>query len=181
VTRDDTDVDVEDDIDAEDGGAPLGPRPWVPIAALVLSLLGVADSTYLTIAHFQVHALVCPANAVICCTCVTTGPWSTVFGIPVAIFGLAFYLAMTAVNLPPLWRSTDVRLAWLRLAMAVTGIGFVIYLVYVELFIKKYICEYCTGVHIVTLALFILIVTTFPSMLAPRRYDWDDSDPDPAV
>jgi uncharacterized membrane protein len=137
----------------------------VRIAALVLSLLGLADSTYLTIAHYQTHALVCLANSVICCSCVTTGPWSNVFGIPVAIFGLAFYVAMTAINLPFMWKSSDVRVAWLRLVMAITSIGFVIYLLYVELFIKKYICEYCTGVHIVTFALFVLIVTTFPSML----------------
>jgi hypothetical protein len=119
------------------------PGRGVRIAALVLSLLGLADSTYLTIAHYQTHALVCLANSVICCSCV----------------------AMTAINLPFMWKSSDVRVAWLRLVMAITSIGFVIYLLYVELFIKKYICEYCTGVHIVTFALFVLIVTTFPSML----------------
>jgi uncharacterized membrane protein len=88
-----------------------------------------------------------------------------VFSIPVAIFGLVFYVAMTTINLPFMWKSSDLRVAWIRLVMALTSIGFVIYLVYVELFIKKYICEYCTGVHIVTFALFVLIVTTFPSML----------------
>jgi hypothetical protein len=33
------------------------PGRGVRIAALVLSLLGLADSTYLTIAHYQTHAL----------------------------------------------------------------------------------------------------------------------------
>jgi uncharacterized membrane protein len=97
-----------------------------------------------------------------------------VFGIPVAILGLAFYVAMTAINLPRLWLTTDVRVAWVRLAMAVTGIGFVLYLLYAELFIIKNLCEYCTGVHLVTFALFVLIVMTFPSMVARSSGSWED-------
>jgi uncharacterized membrane protein len=154
--------------------APAGPGPRVRITALVLSLLGLADATYLTITHFEKQALVCPANSFINCAKVTTSAQSEILHIPVAILGLAFYVAMTAVNLPPMWKTTDVRVAWLRLAMAVSGIGFVLYLLYAELFIIKAICEYCTGVHIVTFILFILIVTTFPSMLARQSGDWDE-------
>ena len=65
-------------------------------------------------------------------------------------------------------------MAWLRLAMAVSGIGFVLYLIYAELFIIKAICEYCTGVHIVTFALFVLVVATFPSMLQRQGAEFDD-------
>jgi len=165
---------------------------WEPsrrlrVTALVLSLLGLADSTYLTIAHFETNLLsqTCAANSVINCTKVTTSPQSVIFHIPVAILGLAFYVAMTAINLPPLWKTTDPRVAWLRLAMVVSGIGFVLYLVYCELFLIKAICEYCTGVHILTLALFILVVTTFPSMLSRHTGDWEDGadwddDPEPS-
>jgi uncharacterized membrane protein len=172
---------LEPDTDVVDEGddeyvtmAPAGPSRRVRITALVLSLLGVADSTYLTITHFEKQALVCPANSFINCAKVTTSAQSEILHIPVAILGLAFYVAMTAINLPPLWKTTDPRVAWLRLAMAVSGIGFVLYLLYAELFIIKAICEYCTGVHIITFFLFILIVTTFPSMLARQTGDWDD-------
>jgi uncharacterized membrane protein len=158
---------------------PAGPGPRVRITALVLSLLGLADSTYLTITHFEKQALVCPANSFINCAKVTTSAQSEILHIPVAILGLAFYVAMTAINLPPLWKTTDLRVAKLRLAMAVSGIGFVLYLLYAELFIIKAICEYCTGVHIITFALFILVVVTFPSMLERGRADWDgDGDAD---
>jgi uncharacterized membrane protein len=156
---------------------------WEPslrlrVTALVLSLLGLADSTYLTITHFESGLLKCSAHGFIDCAAVTTSPESRLVGIPVAFLGLAFYVAMTAINLPRFWKTTDVRVAWLRLAMVVSGIGFVLYLVYCELFLIKSICEYCTGVHILTFALFILVVTTFPSMLQRSRNaetgGWED-------
>ncbi len=174
------DYDDEYDDVATDDEATVGPGPRVRLTALLLSLLGLADSTYLTITHFEKQVLVCPANSFINCAKVTTSAQSEILHIPVAVLGLAFYIAMTAINLPPLWKTTDVRVAQLRLAMAVSGIGFVLYLLYAELFIIKAICEYCTGVHIITFALFILIVVTFPSML--QRSAWatwtDDTDGD---
>jgi uncharacterized membrane protein len=166
--------DEYDDRGTGDDAAP-GPGSRVRLTALLLSLLGLADSTYLTITHFEKQVLVCPANSFINCAKVTTSAQSEILHIPVAVLGLAFYIAMTAINLPPLWKTTDVRVARLRLAMAVTGIGFVLYLLYAELFIIKAICEYCTGVHIITFALFILIVVTFPSMLQRAAWaNWND-------
>jgi uncharacterized membrane protein len=171
------DDEMVDHDQAVDDTAPPGVSRRVRITALVLSLLGLADSTYLTIAHFTANLLnvTCARNSVINCFKVTTSPQSVIVHIPVAILGLAFYVAMTTINLPPFWKSTDVRIAWLRLAMIVSGIGFVLYLVYAELFLIRAICEYCTGVHVITLALFILIVTTLPSMVQRPVGDWDDS------
>jgi uncharacterized membrane protein len=168
--------DVESYDEVDDGGAPPGVSRRIRITALVFSLLGLADSTYLTIAHFSTNLLsqTCAANSVINCTKVTTSPQSEILHIPVAILGLAFYVALTVVNLPRMWTSTDVRIAYLRLAMIVSGICFVLYLIYAELFLIKAICEYCTGVHLITFALFILIVTTFPSMVQRQYGEWDD-------
>jgi uncharacterized membrane protein len=176
------DVDGDDagDLDEVDYAAPPGVSRRIRITALVLSLLGLADSIYLTIAHFETNLLsaTCSTHGAIDCQAVTTSPQSVILHIPVAILGLAFYLAFTTINLPRMWRSTDVRIAWLRLAMSVSGMGFVLYLLYAELFLIKAICEYCTGVHIITFALFILIVTTLPSMVQPRYADYDyDEEP----
>jgi uncharacterized membrane protein len=167
-------ADPVEDTDDDEGYVAPGPGRGGRITALVLSLLGLADATYLTITHFQKHLLECPTHGFIDCLQVTTSPQSEILGIPVAVLGLAFFVAMTVINLPPLWRTTDVRVAWLRLAMAVSGVGFILYLIYAELFIIKAICEYCTGVHIVTFALFVLVVATFPSMLQRQYVDFDD-------
>ena len=167
-------VEYDEDVDL----SPPGVSRRIRITALVLSLLGLADSTYLTIAHFQANLLsqTCPANSVDNCVAVTTGPWSHPFGIPVAILGLAFYVAFVTINLPYFWKTKDVRVHWLRAAMSVSGIGFVLYLIYVELFLAKLICLYCTGVHIVTFALFILIAVTLPKMVQPQEAVWADED-----
>ena len=74
-------------------------------------------------------------------------------------------------------------MSWARLAMAVSGVGFVLYLLAAELFSIKAICLWCTGVHIDTFILFVLIVTSFPTMTgstAPWQ-EWDDVPEDEAV
>ncbi|MGH8980283.1 MAG: vitamin K epoxide reductase family protein [Acidimicrobiales bacterium] len=148
------------------------PAPWRTVGALVLSLCGVAVSTYLTIVHFDPSVpLVCSGTGLVNCARVTTSPQSYVFGIPVAVLGLAFYAAMIAMNLPVAWRAVDRRVHVLRLAMAVVGMGFVLYLVATELLVIRNICLWCTSVHVLTFLLFVLLVATVPSMLG-----WNTTD-----
>jgi uncharacterized membrane protein len=47
--------------------------------------------------------------------------------------------------------------------------GTVIWLLYAELFSIRNLCEYCTGIHIVTFLFFVLIVTSWPHVLGPDR------------
>lgn len=160
-----------DEEDAWRGPAEV--RRWWGWTALVLSVAGFGVSLYLTIDHFTGTLPPCPATSVISCTKVTTSPESEVFGVfPVALLGLLFYTAMVGINLPPLWRTGGAwgrRVAWGRLAMAVTGIGMVIYLISAELFSIKAICLWCTGVHAITLVLFVLVVATFPVVSSALR------------
>jgi uncharacterized membrane protein len=136
-----------------------GPR-WLPLTTFILSLVGLGLSIYLTYTHYSDTAPAgCPANATFNCVKVTTSPESIIFGIfPVAVLGLAFYVFMTAINSPWAWRLDLDIVRWARLAGAITGIAFVLYLVYVELLKVDAICEYCTGVHIITFLLFGLIM-----------------------
>jgi len=123
-------------------------------------LLGLAVSIYLTIEHFtQATSLAgCPENATFNCVKVTTSAQSHVFGIPVAVLGLAFFVFMVAVNSPWGWRASQPVVHWARLVSVIVGIVFVLYLVYAELFIINAICLYCTSVHVLTFILFALIV-----------------------
>ena len=131
-------------------------------ATLVVSILGLAVSIYLTIEHLSSspNLLLCPENATFNCAKVTTSPESKVFGIfPVAELGLAFYVFMVAVNSPWGWRARQPVVHWARLVSVLIGMVFVLYLVYVELFLVKAICLYCTAVHILTFILFGMIMT----------------------
>ena len=87
--------------DATDYSVPA----WAKVTTLVLSLIGLALSVYLTITHFQPQALVCSGTGFIDCAKVTTSAQSEILGIPVAILGLANYTVMTAFNTPWAWRA----------------------------------------------------------------------------
>jgi uncharacterized membrane protein len=139
---------------------------WRPITAVVVSLLGLAIATYLTYEHYATPTGApgtClfggSGNSVINCGAVTTSAESMIFGLPVALYGAVFFVFMTVINLPVLWRSTSVWVARLRLAASIAGIGMVIYLISVETLVVHHICIWCTGVHILMFALFVLITT----------------------
>jgi uncharacterized membrane protein len=145
---------------------PAAPR-WLQLTTLILSLLGLAVSIYLTIAHFTAaNILACPSNSFINCGEVTSSSQSMVFGIfPVAVLGLAFYVFLVAVNTPWAWRAPWPQVRWARVGSLVVGMGFVLYLVYAELIQIGKLCEYCTAVHVITFVLFVLIMfnATAPS------------------
>jgi len=130
---------------------------WLQITTWLVAMAGLGVSIYLTIAHFTETALAgCSESGLVNCTKVTTSPQSYVFGIPVAVLGLAFYLFAVAAMSPWAWRSRRREVHIIRLASAVVGIGFVLYLIYAELFIIGSICLYCTSVHVLTFVLFAL-------------------------
>jgi uncharacterized membrane protein len=153
----------------------------VPLATFVLSLYALGASIYLTIAHYDTHVtLACSDKGLVNCAEVTTSSQSMVFGIfPVAVLGLAFYVFMTALNSPWVWRlqqtgaeQLSTILRYTRIGAIVAGMAFVLYLVYAELIQIGAICLWCTSVHVATFLIFALVVfyTSFSSSKqAPAR------------
>jgi uncharacterized membrane protein len=139
---------------------PFGAPTWLQWTSLVLSLAGLGMSIYMTIAHYtSTNILVCSSKGYIDCAKVTTSPESMVFNIfPVAVLGLAFYVFMTAINTPWAWRSGIAAIWWARLAGIITGIGFVLYLIYAEVIQIGNLCLDCTTVHVITFLLFVVLV-----------------------
>jgi uncharacterized membrane protein len=139
---------------------PFSAPAWLQWTSLALSLAGLGMSIYMTIAHYtSTNILVCSNKGYIDCAKVTTSPESMVFNVfPVAVLGLAFYVFMTAVNTPWAWRSGIAAIWWARLAGIITGIGFVLYLIYAEVIQIGNLCLDCTTVHIITFLLFVVLV-----------------------
>ena len=128
-------------------------------ASLIMSLLGLADSIYLTIAHYTTPAiLACPATKFINCEKVTSSSYSMVFGVPITFFGIAFFVLLTVLSLPKFWLTTASFIKKLRILSVTLGMVGVFYLVYVELYKINSICLYCTGVHILTFLLFVITI-----------------------
>lgn len=136
-----------------------GPPLWLQLTTLVLSLAGLGVSVYMTIEHFTNNAtLACATNSLVNCGAVTTSPESMVFGVfPVAVLGLAYFVFMVPATTPWAWRSKRREIALARLASVVVGVGFIIYLIYVELFQVGFICLECTSVHVITFLLFAFV------------------------
>ena len=138
--------------------APAGPPAWLRWSTFALAILGLGVSAYLTYTHYTESALAgcTETSGAINCGKVTTSPQSIVFGIPVAVLGLAFYVFLVAIMSPWAWRSGRREIALTRMLSLVAGIGFVLYLLYAELFQIGAICLYCTSVHVITFLLFVL-------------------------
>jgi uncharacterized membrane protein len=141
---------------------PAGPPIWLQFTTLALAIVGLGLSAYETYAHFNgSHLAGCPTggNGTFNCTAVITSSQSMVFGVfPVAVLGLAFYVVVTALMTPWAWRMQRREVGLLRLVAMVAGMGFVMYLIYAEVVQIQDICEYCTGVHIITFLLFCITV-----------------------
>jgi uncharacterized membrane protein len=124
----------------------------------VLAVLGTGVSAYLTVEHYSSSAtLACPDSGVVDCVKVTTSSYADLLGVPVALLGLLYFVALAALCLHAAWASTRAWVHRARLAAVSVGAVFVLYLVWVELFRVDAICLWCTAVHVLAVALFAVV------------------------
>ena len=136
----------------------MTPR-WLPRVTFALALAGVAVAAYLTYAHFtSPTALVCSDKGLVNCTKVTTSAQSRFLGMPVAVLGLGFWLVMAALLSPAAWRAESLWPHRARLALSVLGVLFVLWLVYAEFVIIGAICLWCSVIHVLAFAEFVLVM-----------------------
>jgi uncharacterized membrane protein len=146
-------------------------------ASLVVCVLGLLVAAYLTFEHYtESTTLACSESATINCLKVTTSPYADVFGIPFAVLGVVYFAGMGLLCLPAAWRRPGRPLRALRVAGAVVGVLTALYLVWVELFRLDAICLYCTGVHVLTFVLFVVVALGSAAIVeetlaSEREYD----------
>jgi uncharacterized membrane protein len=164
-----TAVATEPEQSFEPAAPPVGPPLWLQITSMVLAVLGLAISAYETYAHYNGNKLLgCPSGkgGTFDCAAVITSSQSMVFNVlPVAVLGLAFYVFAVVIFSPWAWqfRGTGIvtsrMVDGVRLGSVIVGMGFVMYLIYAEFQIGS-VCEYCSGVHVVTFLLFCITVVS---------------------
>ncbi len=136
-------------------------------ALLVMAVVGLEISIYLTIVHYDSNVpLVCNATGLISCQSVTTSAYSVIPGttIPITIPGILWFLALGALaGLGLRWaargEAEDPRLRITTLLLTAVGLAFVLYLVFCEIVLVQRICEWCTVIHLLTLAAFVIALT----------------------
>lgn len=124
--------------------------------AALLALVGVLVATYLTLYKLgTIGELVCSIGS---CEAVQTSKWATFIGLPVAAWGVGYYLVVLTLAIAgTLERWEDSRILPL-VFLLLTGWGtlFSLWLTYLELFIIHAICQWCVVSAILATALFVV-------------------------
>jgi uncharacterized membrane protein len=122
------------------------------LGVALLALIGAGIAGYLTYTHFKGTAPVCLTSG---CEVVQRSRWSELLGIPVALLGLLAYLSIVATTLVrhPLSKQAGAT-------MAVTALGFNLYLLYIQAYEIGRYCTWCVSNEIVS------------ALLAPVALAW---------
>jgi uncharacterized membrane protein len=132
---------------------------WLAPLSLTWCVLGLLVAVYLTYEHYTGSTtLACPASGAVDCAKVTSSAWSSILGIPVAPLGVVFFAVMLVLCRPSLLRRRSIALDVARLGFCGVGLLMALYLLWAELFQIHAICLWCTGVHILTLLLFVTLL-----------------------
>ncbi len=128
------------------------------LVSIALSIIGLADSVYLSwikFAHQESRCIVGLGD----CFSVNTSRYSTLYGIPVAVFGVAGYLVILALLLlesrKGFWQANAGLAVF---GASLFGVLFSAYLTFLEIVVIHAICPYCMVSAICMLALFILSI-----------------------
>lgn len=127
------------------------------VLILILAFCGVADSAYIAQHQADGTPLICSIGSLSGCNIVTTSPYSSLLGIPVADYGILFYgivFVLAALELVVFDELLRRSLMWL----AFLGAAVSLYLVFIEVFIIGALCVYCLASAVVALLIFALAI-----------------------
>lgn len=144
------------------GGSGLRQR-FALMALALIGVVGVGISTYLTTVHYVKAPLVCSASGVVNCERVLSSGYSSVAGVPVSFGGIAWFAVTLLLALAALVRVAEPR--WLQPAQVLwglLGLATVLYLVGVEAVALGVLCAWCTALHMLIVAAFLLALFRRP-------------------
>ena len=138
---------------------------WARPLMAGLATIGAAVTAYLTVTKLSGDPTVCPTGG---CDVVLSSPYATVFGLPLALFGLLAYGSMVIFAIAPLLLQAPERKALHQtveqgtgLLLFMGGIAMTVfsgYLMYLLTFEIKAVCVYCIGSALLSTGLLILSI-----------------------
>ena len=131
-------------------GSVAGVERKLVFAIAAIALLGIGIATYLVYVHYAGIQPFCVSGGG-GCEKVQTSDYAKLAGIPVAVLGLAGYIAILASLFVP--RDLG-RMAGALIALS--GFGFSMYLTYREIFTIKAICQWCVASAVLMTLLAVL-------------------------
>ena len=128
-----------------------------------LAVIGLAIGSYLLAVRILGEAPACgPVRG---CDTVAASEFATLFGLPVALYGVGFSVVLAGSCLT-WWRRGKRRALYAAYGLGLAGIIAVAYLTYLELFVIKAICVWC-----VTYAVTIVVGWVIATVAAWRTAD----------
>ncbi len=123
------------------------------ILFLIFSAIGFVDATYLTVVHYAGESPSC--SLIHGCDIVTSSSYSMIFGIPVALFGSIFYLAILLLSIAYIDRKKEIIL---RICAWLSWLGFLasVWFVFLQFFIIHAICIYCMSSAFTSTTIFVI-------------------------
>lgn len=128
------------------------------IAILILAFLGLADSAYIAQHEMSGTPLLCDITNLSGCNIVVASPYSYLFGIPLAEYGIIFYsilFVLAALELVIF----DQLLRRVLQGVSLVGVIASLYFTLVQIFVLEAFCIYCLASALI--ALLILIFASF--------------------
>ena len=126
-----------------------------------LALAGIFVSLYLLLYKLGIIGeLSCSVGS---CETVNSSKWAKFLGLPVAAWGVAWYVAMFALAIVSTGEkyAESAGVSAALLLMAGSGFLFSAYLTYLELFVIHAICQWCVISAIIVTAIFAYCVADF--------------------
>jgi uncharacterized membrane protein len=131
--------------------------------ATFLASFGIGVATYIAIADSGGGSPVCIAGGH-GCQAVAESSYSHLFGVNIAVLGIAGYVLLLACAL---LRGDAPRLA--GFALALIGFGYSLYLTHLELFTIDAICQWCVASAVLMTLLFATNATRMLAYAGARR------------
>ena len=118
------------------GSGPAVSDRLLRVGLFLVSAAGIGVSSYLTYVHYQPGALICTGSGG--CEAVQDSKYAVLAGVPIAVLGLSAWIAVLVLTV---WNSELARTV--TAAIALGALGFVAYLVILQLFVIDAICAWC--------------------------------------
>lgn len=131
----------------------------------IFSLLGLLVAGFLFYEYNLSGPIVCPTGAG--CDTVRASSYSRFLGISIPVWGIAFYLGMAILSVVASQKTFVKIVTKLQLVGAVAGVGFGVYLSYLEVFVIRAICFWCVLSFIISVAILL-------SVLLVRKKNYDN-------
>ena len=141
---------------------------FAPYLMLVFAVIGMAIASYDVIGIYNNWLLWChpPIDG---CNTVAYSPYGRIFGVPIGVYGLIFYLFMIVLAVLLVFFRSSRRLRLVVLLYAVIGVLFSIYFFYLDLAFIRAFCIYCLISAILTVLLLIYAIAHFRAQTDGQR------------